>query len=456
MSPTPLRVDGVDISHHNPDPNLERAKQAGVKWMFHKATEGDGFKDPEYATRREQARKASFPFGAYHFARPDIGDADDEARFFLSVAKPVPGDLAPMLDLETTEGLSQAELRTWARNFSRVIQRRCGVLPLLYCPWDLDLPNVRWVPRYNDRNEPPRIPWDVWQFSNGQLGVPDSVPGFGRVDLNHSKVAVQKLRVPAPEPVPTGVELHLHHASAAWPDSDAQSLADYRAALKRGAHVTTFTETSKANGNLALLRKAAKETGHQVFWFGGGQALAVPNGVKVLDSGGELVNKPDAGDPPAGGHSARYASWVRIELGGEDIFVVTAHWVTGYGNDPSRVVKHHKMSEAIVRLVEENAGGARLAFWTGDINASDVKQDGARPAWRILEEGDLTSCWDELGVWPSTHGSFGKKGGTIDIIGSYDADVRVSADRFMRYKERFSDHIPISVWYDIAPRRKRG
>jgi GH25 family lysozyme M1 (1,4-beta-N-acetylmuramidase) len=188
-SPEGMRVDGVDISHHQEGAiDYAAAKKAGVKWMYHKATEGATYTDPNYARRREQVKAAGIPFGAYHFARAGKGDAVAEARHFLSVAKPKPGDLRPALDLETTEGLSLSQIRAWASRFIGYVEDKTGVLPVVYTPFDLGEAAaegcVIWRPRYNDRNEPPELAWDIWQFSNGVYGVPDSVAGFGHVDLN--------------------------------------------------------------------------------------------------------------------------------------------------------------------------------------------------------------------------------------------------------------------------------
>lgn len=201
MTTKPLSVHGADISHFQTDVDLTRAHASGLKFLYHKATEGDSYTDPLYGARRIRAALAKIPFGAYHFARAEKGDAAAEARRFLAVAKPIPGDLIPMLDLETAEGLSQADLRTWAQNFSAEIKNHVGVLPVLYCPWDLKLPNIRWVPRYNDSNTPPTIPWDIWQFSNGRFGVPNTFPGLGHVDLNtfHDGVHLGDIRIPREE-----------------------------------------------------------------------------------------------------------------------------------------------------------------------------------------------------------------------------------------------------------------
>lgn len=185
---TPMRVDGADISHHQSgDLDFREFKSAGGKFLYHKATEGATFKDKNYNSRRLDAKLARLPFGAYHFARPERGDAVREARFFIQVADPRPGDLCPALDLEVNDGnLSKAELTTWVGNFLQEVQRLVGVECVIYTPYELDnyYRSMIWRPRYNDGNKPPVLDWDIWQFSDGRLGVPDRVNGLGHVDLN--------------------------------------------------------------------------------------------------------------------------------------------------------------------------------------------------------------------------------------------------------------------------------
>lgn len=197
---TPLQVHGVDISHHQSGRiDYTALKKAGVKWMYHKATEGATLKDGNYAKRRGEAKANNLPFGAYHFARPSGSDAREEARFFASVAKPVPGDLRPCLDLETREFIDGAALVRWADEFCDELEKQTQVVPLIYTPYQLSEALEKhclfWVPRYNNDNNPPARRWDIWQFSNGQFGVPNSVPGLGHVDLNHSKVPLSALLI---------------------------------------------------------------------------------------------------------------------------------------------------------------------------------------------------------------------------------------------------------------------
>ena len=190
------RIDGVDLSHHqeNIDIDYTAAKHGGVKFIYHKATEGTTFVDSAYDRRRAQAKREGIPFGAYHFARPKRGNAADEADHFLSVAKPIAGDMLPVLDLEVNDdGLNHTELSNWVFDFVTTVYRRIGFTGMiLYTHFDLDRrpPKVRlWVPRYSNDNRAPVVPkpfftWTMWQFSNGVFGNPNSVPGIGHVDLN--------------------------------------------------------------------------------------------------------------------------------------------------------------------------------------------------------------------------------------------------------------------------------
>lgn len=183
---TPRRIDGVDLSHHNALVDFKVLVASGVKWAYHKATEGVGFKDPVYAARKTKAKNAGMPFGAYHFALPDSkADARDEARHFKATAHLEETDLLPMLDLERVGPWSDHpmdHLTTWVGDFIDEVGQPC----IVYTPYPIKdfFGSPRWRPRYNDQNTPPVLGWEVWQFSNGDVGVPDHVPGAGHCDLN--------------------------------------------------------------------------------------------------------------------------------------------------------------------------------------------------------------------------------------------------------------------------------
>jgi len=192
-----IRIDGVDLSHWQAGIKIDwaKAKAAGVKFVVHKATEGTTYVDPSYASRRTEARNNGVLFGAYHFARPQVGNARAEGKWFLDHATPTKGELVPMLDLEVNDhNMTQAQLTRWVANWFRYVFNHSNAKrAFLYTHYDLDSKPkgvFLWVPRYSNGNLAPRVPapfkfWRIWQFSNGQYGVPNYVPGIGHVDINH-------------------------------------------------------------------------------------------------------------------------------------------------------------------------------------------------------------------------------------------------------------------------------
>lgn len=190
------RIDGVDLSHFQANLNIDwpEAKKAGVKFVYHKATESTDWTDASYAKRRAEAKAHGVPFGAYHFAHPALGNAETEAQHFLKFASPARGDMAPALDLEVnTEHMSEDQLATWVETFFAAVFKHTGVKRgVLYTPFNISRrPKgvVLWVARYNNDNRPPTVhqpfhTWTIWQFSDGQFGNPSVVPGIGRVDID--------------------------------------------------------------------------------------------------------------------------------------------------------------------------------------------------------------------------------------------------------------------------------
>ena len=83
------------------------------------------------------------PVGAYHFARPEGGDAVAEARFFLANIELRAGDMVPMLDLEDIGDLTLPQLTewtgAWVRRSTRSSRRReLAGKPVIYTPFNLD------------------------------------------------------------------------------------------------------------------------------------------------------------------------------------------------------------------------------------------------------------------------------------------------------------------------------
>jgi GH25 family lysozyme M1 (1,4-beta-N-acetylmuramidase) len=206
LDAAPARLDvgptipGIDVSHWQGEIDWRRVAEKGKRFAFLKATDGHDFLDPTFRINRNGARANDLLVGAYHFARPDPskGDAAEEARWFASQADPNPGNLLPVLDLETSKGLDRTEVTLWIRRWVAEVRRLTGVTPLIYTsPYG-------WMHRTGDSRAPardgaplwiahwgvesPLLPagdwdgngWRVWQYTSD-----GHVAGIaGRVDLD--------------------------------------------------------------------------------------------------------------------------------------------------------------------------------------------------------------------------------------------------------------------------------
>lgn len=417
------KVHGADVSHHQGGLDLPQAKTAGLKFLYHKVTEGDTFVDPEYKQRRANARKAGLPFGAYHFARAEYlkgkPDAKAEARRFIKLADPKPGDLVPALDLETAEGLTQGQLKTWARIFADEVEELIGVRPVLYSPWELGLGLVRWVPRYNDSSTPPVIPWDIWQFSNGDLGKPDSFPGLGHVDLNtfSPKFGLNGILIPEkrePKPERKTRRLTFQHTSMQFSDTDDQMRSDVEKIFSRGRDILTGTEAGgqKSKPLPDILRAAGKKHGYRVH-IARGDWIAVSKDL-VTDGWNEGFIPVIDSSEGAGKHTDRGVVWAAFnteELG--RIHVAAGHYLTkGRRKGDPNYELNRRFAAALGDWARKVGKGPDLAFYGGDQNIVDRDND-------TFHGEPLTSLWDEVGRYENTgHGN-------IDVIASYDRDGRV-------------------------------
>ena len=180
-------LPGIDVSHHNGQPNWAQVKQAGVKFAIAKATEAQTFHDPEYARNKAQAEANGIAFGAYHFARPDksAGDAVGEAHFFSSFAALDGDNLIPVLDLEDNGTLGARKLKRWTKAWLATVEADLGVKPMIYTSasfWNAHMGNSRWFADHGYRlwvahwtaNAQPAVPatnwggrsWTVWQYTS--------------------------------------------------------------------------------------------------------------------------------------------------------------------------------------------------------------------------------------------------------------------------------------------------
>jgi lysozyme len=184
----PSRLTGIDVSHYQGHVTWEAVKGAGCAFAFAKATEGAGVTDPFFATNWAGMKAAGLMRGAYHFYRAEQ-DAAQQAAHFLSVVQTQPGDLPPVLDIETGDGVTGGALVGGVQTWLDAVEPAAGVTPIIYTNasfWNAQFNDQfgrypLWIAHYGPSPSPlPRgwTDWTFWQYSqslhiNGVGGAAD-------------------------------------------------------------------------------------------------------------------------------------------------------------------------------------------------------------------------------------------------------------------------------------------
>ncbi|GAA3235669.1 glycoside hydrolase family 25 protein [Nonomuraea helvata] len=187
---------GLDISNYEP---LYDWNASDAQFGIIKATEGTSFRDASFARHWLQLGKKGIVRGAYHYGHPG-NDPIAEAEHFLSVvnAQPAePGDLL-VLDLETTDGRSVAEVNAWAKAWLSYVKAKTGTTPMFYSGWNFADTYGKglaeyplWVAHYSKPKGAVTPPadwksWTIHQYSESPIDqnvsalTADQLRGLGR------------------------------------------------------------------------------------------------------------------------------------------------------------------------------------------------------------------------------------------------------------------------------------
>ena len=181
------RILGIDCSYCQGDMPWRELADAGVRFAWHKATEGISIVDKYY--NKNQFSVLQEPgivlFGAYHFFQPS-SDPVLQAQLFHSIAGAASTGI-PALDMETFRGSNPTETLKKALVFLDETEQLWGCQTMVYTapyimtalaaapPECLDALAKRrlWIAHWGPST--PIIPkpwktWSLWQF-DGDLGM---------------------------------------------------------------------------------------------------------------------------------------------------------------------------------------------------------------------------------------------------------------------------------------------
>ena len=140
-----LGVDVADHQHpHGAAIDWPQVAAAGYKFAFIKATEGDYYVNPYYASDLAQAEAAGLDATGYHFAIPNVSGGASQADYAVQNSNyTADGRTLPLaLDIEYNPygaecyGLSATQMVSWISAFTAEAQRLTGQEPIIYSTAD--------------------------------------------------------------------------------------------------------------------------------------------------------------------------------------------------------------------------------------------------------------------------------------------------------------------------------
>lgn len=194
ICPGSTTLDGIDVSYYQGTINWSTVKSSGVRFAMIRVSDGTTFMDPQFEANWKNAKAARVVVGAYQFFRPNQ-DATAQADIMVDQLNAMGFtrlDLPPVIDVETTSGVSNSTVLSQVNIWLQRVQLRTGRMPTLYTspgfwsgignPTPTPLPNL-WVAHWTSNCPTIPPPWTElqwWQYSSS-----GSVPGIsGAVDLD--------------------------------------------------------------------------------------------------------------------------------------------------------------------------------------------------------------------------------------------------------------------------------
>lgn len=172
-------IKGTDVSAYDPGTQWTVLQHSGAGFAYVKATEGLTYTNVLFAGDWSASKSAGLYRGAYHFFHPG-DDPTSQAEFFLkTMGSLASNDLPPMLDWETTDGVSTESQIQNALIWLQAVEQATGKTPVIYVDpsfWN-ELGNPTEFERYplfvagydiSCPEIPP--PWSSWVFWQSNVG----------------------------------------------------------------------------------------------------------------------------------------------------------------------------------------------------------------------------------------------------------------------------------------------
>ena len=186
--------EGIDVSAWQGYIDYTRVKEAGIEFVYIKASEGQNYVDPYFRTNYNNAKANGLKIGFYHYVRATTQDeAIREANHFASVISGTEANCRLAMDFESFGNLSVEQINQIALTFLRTVQQITGKEMVVYSNtytartvFSQEVANnyPLWVANYGVQEPGENGKWDTWiGFQYTDTG---EIPGIeGYVDRDY-------------------------------------------------------------------------------------------------------------------------------------------------------------------------------------------------------------------------------------------------------------------------------
>ena len=251
-------VTGVDVSSYQGTVNWSQVKGAGRGFAFARISDGLNSVDAKFAQNWPAMKAAGIVRGSYQFFRPSQ-DAGLQAQMVIDKLAAAgglqPGDLPPVLDLESADGLAASVVVSKANVWLATIEAALKVKPIVYTAAFMSSvigtsfgKYTLWVANYGTTCPTMPSGWTDWQF--WQHADNGSVAGIGgAVDsdfFNGTLAQLKTLAAPGSAPEEPAVDMTAFAAQSALVFGDnAPNDGSQGSTLGQGAHDTNDTQSAQ-------------------------------------------------------------------------------------------------------------------------------------------------------------------------------------------------------------------
>lgn len=187
VDPDRYPIRGIDVSAHNGSINFEKVAKDGVDFIFIKATEGVDFKDRNFRTNYDNAKKVGLKTGVYHFFRFDRDGVEQAINLMKTVGKREP-ELGLVIDVEKSGNPDSIPIELVNKRLAEMVDylNLLGHRVMFYTNREGYYDYIAetfpgyplWICGFSE--SPINAEWSFWQFNH--RGKVDGI--HGDVDMN--------------------------------------------------------------------------------------------------------------------------------------------------------------------------------------------------------------------------------------------------------------------------------